>query len=833
VAEATRRPDAVRLLEPDVSRDRSFADLLAAHRRAAGLTQEELAARAGVSSDAVSLLERGQRAAPRASTVDLLAKALDLIPAEREAFAAAAKRRGGRARTAPRLPPDLRPPSTPFVGRAGALASALDLLARPDTRLLTLTGPPGAGKTRLATELATAIVERYRDGVVAVSVAPLRDAGLVLPAVGQALGLRESRGEPALEAVTANCAKRQLLLVLDNLEHVLAVGPELADLLAGCPELQVLATSRAPLRLRVEHELEVPPLPLPTPDEERSADPAALRRVPSVSLFVERAATASPGFALTAGNAGAVAAICRRLDGLPLALELAAPWVRLLSPRELVTRLDRRLELLVDGPRDLPERQQTLRAALRWSTDLLGPEERALLRRLSVFAGGAPLDALEHVGQAAGPLSRGVLHCLAALVDHGLVRRNAGHGAEPRVVVLESVREFSGEQLREAGELEATAAAHLDWYGRLAGEARAALAGPAQAQWLDRLTLELDNLRAALRWAAIAGSAETGLRLVAELHDFWLGRGHAREAQAVLERLLQTDAPVDPSVRAPALRAAGTLARRVGSGELAQARFRESIALYRELGDERGLAEALRGLAPLMAYMDDHEGAVALLEEAVALLRRLDDPPELAVALHHLGVALVQDGHAARAIGLYEEALAMFRRLDNALGTAMCLVNLGSRMLLNGDVDRARANIEEAAAIARRLDAPFHVAAALEGLSSVAWAANDVAAAGRYGRECLVEFVRVGQPQGVAVALRALARVAWAEARPVRSARLYGAAHALSPIELAPDKDELPTHNHVLAALRAELGEVGLTAARVAGGRLSLEQAAAEAAGQG
>ena len=767
------------------------------------------------------------------SFADLLAHALGLMPAEREAFAAAAKRRGGRARPAPRVPPDLRPPSTPFVGRADILASALDLLAQPGTRLLTLTGPPGAGKTRLAMELATAIVDRYRDGVVAVSVAPLSDAGLVMPAVGQALGVQESQREPTLKAVTAHCAKRQLLLVLDNLEHVLAIGPELADLLAGCPELQVLATGRAPLRLRAEHELEVPPLPLPTPDEERSADPAALSQVASVSLFVERAATASPGFELTGGNAGAVATICRRLDGLPLALELAAPWVRLLSPAELVTRLDRRLELLVDGPRDLPERQQTLRAALRWSTDLLGPDERALLRRLAVFAGGAPLDALEHVAQAAGPLPRGVLRCLAALVDHGLVRRHADRGAEPRVVVLESVREFGGEQLAEAGELEATAAAHLDWYGRLAREARTALAGPAQADWLDRLTLELDNLRAALRWATTGGSAATGLRLVAALQEFWLGRGHAREAQAVLERLLEAGAAVDPSVRAPALRAAGTLARRVGSGELAQARFRESIAIYRELGDERGLAEALRGLAPVMAYMGDHQAALALLEEAVALLRRLDDPPELAVALHHLGVALVQDGHAPRATALYEEALAMFRRLDNALGTAMCLVNLGSQVLLDGDVDRARASIEEAAAIARQLDAPFHLAAALEGLSSVAWATNDVAAAGRYGRESLAEFVRVGQPQGVAVVLRALARVAWAEGRAVRSARLYGAAHAICPIELAPDKDEVPTHDPVLAALRAELGEAGMTAAMVAGGRLSLEQAAAEAAGQG
>jgi len=818
--------------EPEAANSSPFGDLLSAYRRAARLTQEELAARAGVSSDAISLLERGLRAAPRASTVALLAAALGLSPAERQAFAAAAKRKGGRPIPTLRVPPDLRAPSTPFVGRAGAVTAAVGLLGRPDVRLLTLTGSPGAGKTRLALELAALVADRYRDGVVAVTLAPLSDPGLVMPAIAQALGVHESRSEPVLQSVAAHCAVRQLLLVLDNFEHLLAAGPELADLLSRCPELQVLATSRAPLRIRAEHELDVPPLPLPTPAEERAGDPAALGRVASISLFAERATAAAPEFALGAENAGAVAAICRRLDGLPLALELAAPWVRLLPPRELVARLDHRLELLVDGPRDLPERQRTLLAALRWSCDLLAPEQRALLGRLSVFAGGAPLDALERVGRAAGPLPAGVLRGLAGLVDHGLVRRVADGRGEPRVTVLESVREFGRRLLEEAGELDVTARAHLDWCADLAVEAQAALTGPDQARWLDRLTLELDNVRAALRWAAARGPAETGLRLAAALHDFWLGRGHAREGLAVLERQLQADGSVDPVVGAEALRTAGALAWRLGAGELAAARFRESVAVYRELGDQRGLAEALRGLAPVMEQLGEHQASLALFEEATALLRELDDPGELAVALMHLGVAVGRDGHAARATALFEEALATFRGLDNALGTAMCLINLGNQTRQDGDVALARGRIEEAVAIARRLDAPFHLAAALEGLSSVAWAAGDVAAAGRYGRESLAEFARVGQRQGVAVALRALARVAWAESRAGPAARLYGAADAICPIELAPDKDEYHTHDPVLAALREELGDEGFTAAWEAGGRLSLEQAAAEATGR-
>jgi predicted ATPase/transcriptional regulator with XRE-family HTH domain len=808
--------------------ERSFGDLLCAYRSAAGLTQEELAARAGLSTDAVSLLERGLRTSPRATTVTLLARALGLSPDETRLFAAAARRRTDRHAPALHVPPDLRTPATPFVGREGALAGAVQVLATPGVRLVTLTGAPGAGKTRLALEVAGTLAGHYRDGVVAVTLAPLADADLVLPAIRQALGLHESRSRPALETVAAHCSVRRMLLLLDNFEHVAAAGAELAELLARCPELQVLATSRAPIRIRMEHELEVPPLRLPTAREQRGGDPAALGAVPSVSLFVERAAAAAPGFALSGDNAGAVAAICRHLDGLPLALELAAPWVRLLPPRELLARLDRTLELLVHGPRDLPERQRTLRAALRWSADLLAPEHRAVLRRLSVFAGSARLDALEDVSRAAGPVPGGVLRGLAALVDHGLVRRVDAHGAEPRVTALETVREFGRELLAEAGELELTARAHLDWYARLAAEARRALTGSEQAAWLERLTRELDNVRAALRWAAERGPAEDGLRLAAALHDFWVDRGHTREALAMLERLLGAGGVVDPAVAAAAQRTAGSLAWRLGSYERAVAWFRESEAAYRELGDVRGLADAVRGLGPALERLGEHEASLALFEEAVSLLRGLDDPAQLAVALMHLGVAVMRDGHAVRATALYEEALELYRRLDNPLGTAMCLVNLGNQTRHNGDLALARARIEEAAAIAHRLDAPFHLAAALDGLAGVALAAGDTAAAAEHARGSLREFTRVGERQGVAVSLRTLAWAAWSDGRAARAARLYGAAHAICPIEVAPDKDEGPTHDAAVAALREELGEEPFAVAHEGGGRLSLEEAAAE-----
>jgi predicted ATPase/transcriptional regulator with XRE-family HTH domain len=813
-----------------VSSVRSFGQLLSAYRRAAGLTQEELAGRAGLSSDAVSLLERGLRTAPRSITVTLLAGALGLTPIEREAFAAAARRRPA-PRGVLRVAPDLRTPSTPFVGREDTLARALGLLARPGVRLVTLTGAPGAGKTRLALELATELTGRYRDGVVAVTLAPLADAGLVLPAVRQALGLHEGRGESALETVAAHCSVRHLLLLLDNLEHLPGAGPELVELLARCQGLQVLATSRAPLRVRVEHELQVPPLPVPTPNEERSGDPAALRAVASVTLFVERAAAAAPGFELTAENAAAVAAICRRLDGLPLALELAAPWVRLLPPRDLLARLDHRLELLVDGPRDLPERQRTLRAALAWSSDLLAPEQRALLRRLSVFAGSAPLDVLEDVCLAAGPLAGGVLHGLAALADHGLVRRVAGHAIEPRVTVLETVREFGRELLDEAREFEITARAHLDRYTRLAVEARPALAGPDLAAWLERLTSEHDNVRAALRWAVEHGQAETGLRLAAALQQFWLYHGHNREGLTVLERLLATDDPVDPGVRAAALRTAGSLAWRLGSNELAVERLHESVAIFRELGDARGLADALGGLGPAVDRLGDHRATLALFEEEVSLLRELDDPAALAAALMHLAGYLGLYGEEGRSTVMFEEALALHERLDNALGMAMCLLNLGSLASADGDLGLAWARAGEAADIARRLDAPALLGPALAVLSSVARTAGDPATSGRHARESLRISAELGERQNVAVCLRSLGWVACTEGEAVRAVRLYGAAHAICPIDLAPDRDEEELHERAIAALRDALGEAAFAAAHEAGGRLSLEQAAAEASG--
>jgi predicted ATPase/DNA-binding XRE family transcriptional regulator len=800
----------------DVSEARPFGRLLTDYRCAAGLTQEALAERAGLSTSAISLLERGARTSPRNSTLALLAEALRLSPNERRVFVAAARRSGAPA-VVIRIPPELRMPSASLVGRERMLEEVRTRLARPDVRLLTLTGAPGSGKTRLAMAVAATPGDDYRDGVYVVGLGSLSDPALVMTALRQALGLRESAGETALEAVAAHCRVRRLLLVLDNFEHLLAAASDVVELLAVCPGVQALATSRAALRVRMEHELPVPPLDLPDAGDER---PDALRQVPSVSLFVQRAREVAPGFALTTENAGAVAAVCRRLDGLPLALELAAPWIKLLTPDGLRERLDRRLELLVDGPRDLPERQRTLRAALSWSCELLPPQAQTLLRRLSVFAGSAPMDLMERVCQAAGPLPGGTLRHLAVLVDHSLVQCPQPDAGELRVTLLESVREYGTELLAQAGESESTALAHLEAYAELAVR-------PGESD-KDRLRREHDNMRAALGWAIEHGRTEAGLRLAGALQPFWTDGGHRQEGLAWLERLLAGRGAVDPAVRARGLLAAGFLAAHVGATAVGEARHREAAAIFRELGDRRGAADALRGLGQATGRQGRYAEAVALFDEAIGLLRELDERSLLVRALNDVGAAVAQGGGDPRAA--FEEALAIQRDLEDELVTALCLINLGDRDRVDGDLGLAQSRLEEASAIARRLDAPYHLAAALATLGWVDRARDDLAAARAHYRESLPLFARLGEPFGVANCLRSLAWLAWAEGRAAEAARYYGAADALCPGVGAEGADEQRMHEDACAALRVHLGDGRFEAAREAGGRLSLEDAAAEAA---
>lgn len=495
-----------------------FGALLKRYRVAAGLTQEGLAERAGLSAKAISALERGARQVPRRDTVQLLADALALAGPERDALEATVRRRLGPAHAAPL--PALPAPLTPLVGRAQAEADVARLLHRPEVRLLTLTGPAGVGKTRLALQVAWDLGATYPDGVAFVALAALRDPALVLPTIARTLGLRDAGGRPLDKTLLAALRDRSLLLVLDNLEQVLVAGPAIAEVVAACPGVTVLATSRARLRVRGEHEYPVPPLALPA----SGADDQGVAGVAAVALFVQRARALQPDFVLTTATATPVAEICRRLDGLPLALELAATRIKVLPPRALLARLGQRLILLTDGPRDAPPHQRTLRATLAWSYDLLTPDQQALFRQLAVFVGGCTLETAEAVcAPDDGPDRPPLLDGLAQLVDQSLLVVDRGaavedgdRGAdsvEPRYGMLETLREYGLEALAARGETDVVHRRHALHYLALVEAALPWLTGPHQVAWFARLEREHDNVRAALQWAcARAGGTGAALR---------------------------------------------------------------------------------------------------------------------------------------------------------------------------------------------------------------------------------------------------------------------------------------------------------------------------------
>lgn len=563
-------------------------------REAAGLTQEELASRAGLTAKAVSALERGERRRPYPHTVRSLADALGLAEEERAALAASVSDRSAEEAPAAVSESAIPVPHTPLLGRERELEETRTFLRQ--VRLLTLTGTGGVGKTRLALEAARRAEDLFPDGVAFVGLAPLGDAALVVPTIAQALGLREAEGRTSREALLAYLREKRLLLVLDNFEHVLEAAPEVAAMIEACPHIVVLVTSRAPLRVRGEQEYPVPPLAVPDPTHVPAVQDVA--GAPAVELFIERARAASPTFELTEANAAAVAAISWRLDGLPLALELAAARVRFLGPTALLSRLDRALE--AGGARDLPERQRTMRATLDWSHNLLHGPERELFRRLSAFAGGWTLEAAEAVVAAGEVESEDVLVLLGNLVEQSLVVTEEFADGSVRYGMLEPVRQYALERLEESGETEEARERHAGYYLTLAEEIGPKLKGPDQASGLRRLETEHDNLRAALRWSVDHGEAETIARMAWSMWTFWWSSGHISEGRRWMEEALASRSDLTASTRAKLLSVAATLGQALGDVEDTLLMIEESLALFRQLGDEEGAHYAL-GTAGLIA----------------------------------------------------------------------------------------------------------------------------------------------------------------------------------------------------------------------------------------
>ncbi len=778
-----------------------FGGRLRRLREAAGLSQEELASRAGLTAKAISLLERGERKRPYPHTVRSLADALGLSEEERAVLTGAIPGRtsGDGAPVSTPVPVEeaaathsfaLPSSLTPLLGREREVEEIAGLLGQTAIRLLTLTGPGGIGKTRLGIEAARKAGGYFPDGVAFVALAPLGDAALVIPTVSRALGLREAAGVVRpLEVLCRHLRERKFLLVLDNFEHVAEAAPEVAELLGSCPSLSVLVTSRAPLRVRGEREYPVSPLAVPDPNRIPEAEEMA--QTPAAKLFIERAEDASAAFELTQANAAAVAAICWRLDGLPLALELAAARARFLGPTALLSRLDRALQ--AGGARDLPERQRTMRSTLDWSYELLHGPERELFGRLSVFAGGFTLEAAEEVGAAGVVEAEDVLVLVGSLVEQSLVVAEPNEeGDELRYRMLEPVRQYTLEKLEEGGEAEEVKRRHAGYYLALAEEAEPRIKSRDQVEWLDRLEAESDNLRGAIGWSLEVGDATTAARFGWALGMYWVMHSRHGEGRLLMEQTLERD-----------------------SGDL----------------PVRTRARALLALAFCVYGSGDDERLMAISEESAALFRRAGDRHGEAHALGMMGFAAMQMGDLDRASRALEESLEGFREHEDAWGSAQLLAHLATVPLRRGDYPRTAELAEEALALTRRTGDRQAANVALHLLARVAWASEEHGRAARYWRAALTKASELTNTVEAAYCMQGLAAVAASRGEPRRAAQLFGAAEALLEdaglILYAHASDEL--HQQVAAAARERLGDQAWTAAHDEGRAMSFEEAVAYA----
>lgn len=749
----------------------SFSARLRQYRLIAGFSQEGLAERSGLSARAISDLERGARRVPYRETVRLLADALNLSAPERAILEDSVARGRGPRLAAPQSGGTRSPlpkPPLQLIGRDDDVIEVLRLLRQSDVRLLTLTGPPGIGKTSLALAVGTHLSAGFPDGVVFVGLAPIDDARLVGTSILQALGLVEAGREPVEQRLKTALRDKRVLMVLDNFEQVVDAAPVVGELLDACPGVVALVTSRAALRLRAEQAFPVVPLAIPerSPSASDASSIASMAAVPAVMLFVARARAVLPSFTLTNENAPAVGEICRRLDGLPLAIELAAARCTVLTPQALLTRLGRRLDVLTGGARDAPARQQTLRSAIAWSYDLLPRADRLLFRRLGVFVGGCSLAAAEHVCDPGADMLNG----LTRLVDQSLVQQHPGVDAEPRFVLLETLRAFATEQLLAAGEYHQMQQRHARDVLALAEQAERYMYGGARGLWLHRLSEEQDNIRAALRYALEQDEPELGLRLVNALW-LWLQRRLLIEGRGWAEQLLVHPGAQDATTaRAGTCFTAGHFAWLQGDVRAMRTHLQEAVTIWRGLGYAAGLGRALPFLG--LSIDDDHATARRLAEEGVThcrsvgdswglaigltnlgrieatwgqdpaasgplseatkLFRRLGDDWLLALPLTSLGAIAYRSGEYAAAHAAFAEALPCFQAVEDRRNTTQTMSNLGYVALAQGRIERARSTFTDSLAFGREHGDGFNVPACLRGLAAVALDDGNIQRAVRY-----------------------------------------------------------------------------------------------------
>jgi predicted ATPase/DNA-binding XRE family transcriptional regulator len=753
-----------------------FAALLKRYRLAAGFTQEELAERADMSPHTVSDLERGLTRMPHPQTVELLARALDLSPGDREQFLAAASHRRGPSAAAETvvdaasaaLPADL----TPLIGRERDEAGAVRLLSGANVRLLTLTGPGGMGKTRLAQRVASTLRSEFLDDVAFVELAGVLNPNLVAQAVARALGIHESGGRSIRDQLRAYLENRNMLLLLDNFEHLLPAGLFVVELLQSCPELKALVTSRAPLHVRGEQELQVPPLALPAEPRAEGDDPL---RYAAVALFVDRARAVQAEFEPDRSQALLLVEMCRRLDGLPLAIELAAARVKVMPLATLAGRLcaptdesNSRLGILTSGPMDMPERQRTMRNAVAWSYDLLSRSEQALFRRLAVSAGGWTLQAAEAVCGFENKGMVAIADGLTALVDNSLLVSRLGGAADPRFELLETVREYGLELLTALSELEPARARHARYHLELAEKAEPELTGSDQAVWLEKLECEFDNLEAALSWSWETGDREIAVRMATALWRFWFIRGHLSEGQRWFERLLDpTHGPTGGALEisiAPELRtrfffAAGAMA--YGQTDLAQAAasWGRCLEVKRELGDMWGVADALNVLGITAHDRSDHDLAESLLRESLELNRELGSGQGIAHCLNNLASISEYRGNLASALIMLEESVRLNHDTGNHRGEATCLKNMADIATMRAEYELAEEHALRSLRIWQQLEDKRGVGLVMETLANAKMDQGEDDQAAEYQRQARDLYREVGFRGGLASVLQNMSQL--------------------------------------------------------------------------
>ena len=767
----------------------------------------------------------------------------------------------------PSLPNNLPQQSTSFIGREKESAEIKRLLS--GTRLLTLTGAGGSGKTRLSLQVAADLLDGEGDGVWLVEMAALFDPALVPQAVADVLEVPEQAGRPALETLTDWLKTKRLLLLLDNCEHLVGACAALAAaLLRDCPGVQLVATSREPLSVPGEQVYRVPPLSAPDPKKTHTA--AALLPFEAVRLFTERAQAVQPSFSVTDGNAAAVSAICVRLDGIPLALELAAARVRSLAVEQINLRLDQRFRLLTGGSRTVLPRQQTLRALVDWSYDLLTESEKTALCRLSVFAGGWTLEAAEAVCPGENIEAWEVLDLVTSLVSKSLaVHEDRENGAD-RYRLLETVRQYAADLLTETGKAEDVQARAASWFLRFAEEVKPKLSGPEQGLWLSRLETEHDNLRASLSWFETANApAEAGLKLGGQLLQFWNRRGHLSEGRSWLNRALAKLAQEgEPSVaRARALNASGSLAFRQGDYEAARELREASLAIFRQLGNQSGIAATLMNLGMVAQEQGDYKAAQVLHRESLTIQRQLGDREGIGQALNNLGAVMLNQGDDAAAQALFEESLTLRQQMENKRGIAVCLINLGdiadsrgeyadaealhkaslalsreqgevygiasslnrlgSTACRRGDYDAARASHAEALSLNRQQGDRSGIADSLMGIGMVAEKQGDLAAAHALCQESLAICRAMGDQRRIVISFVGLGSLAQGLNQPARAARLLGAAAFLrETIGTSLNPADQQEADMQAAIVRDALGEEAFQAAWAEGRVMTWQQAA-------